>query len=53
MQFLGKDRFCMKNLTIQSLRAPKQKISDMKGKDWRNSLDQVNPSAREQGDLNT
>ena len=25
----------------------------VKGKDWRNSLDQVNPSAREQGDLNT
>ena len=53
MQFLGKDRFCMKNLKVQSLRAPKQKISDINEKDWRNSRDHINPSAREQGDLKT
>ena len=43
----------MKNLKIQSPRAPKQKISDMKGKDWRSRHDQFNLCAREQGDLRT
>ena len=53
MQFWGKDRSCMRNLKVQSFRAPKQKISDINEKDWRNSRDHINPSAREQGDLKT
>ena len=39
--------------TFKRPEASNQKISDIKGTDWRNSRDQVNPSAQEQGDLNT